>query len=236
MAALTRAELDREWRQSIARLSAVLGDPVKVASVPGGYYSREVGESAAAAGIEALFTSEPTAHGRDAEWLPRARPLRGAARDGAASGPPASPPAVPRNAGGRARCGRPSASPNRWAAASTSNCARPFSKERADDARTLHARFVAATAFAQSDPAERSRPDPGERPRARECLRRPILRGQTKYSRRQHPASQNRWPPSRSRRRNSRTRSKTRCANSWTPTMAPCAVRSSTSFPRTACR
>ncbi len=61
MAALSRAELDREWRQSIARLSAVLGDAVKVASVPGGYYSREVGESAAAAGIEALFTSEPTA-------------------------------------------------------------------------------------------------------------------------------------------------------------------------------
>ena len=61
MAALTRAELDREWRQSIARLSEVLGDAVKVASVPGGYYSREVGESAAAAGIEALFTSEPTA-------------------------------------------------------------------------------------------------------------------------------------------------------------------------------
>jgi peptidoglycan/xylan/chitin deacetylase (PgdA/CDA1 family) len=62
MAALTRAELDGEWRESLDRLSAVLGDPVKVASVPGGYYSREVGESAAAAGVEALFTSEPTAN------------------------------------------------------------------------------------------------------------------------------------------------------------------------------
>jgi peptidoglycan/xylan/chitin deacetylase (PgdA/CDA1 family) len=61
MATLTRTDLDREWRQSIDRLSRVLGDAVKVASVPGGYYSREVGESAAAAGIEALFTSEPTA-------------------------------------------------------------------------------------------------------------------------------------------------------------------------------
>jgi len=60
MAALTRAELDREWRQSIDRLSHVIGEPVRTASVPGGYYSREVGESAAAAGIEALFTSEPT--------------------------------------------------------------------------------------------------------------------------------------------------------------------------------
>ncbi len=61
MAALTRAELDGEWRQSVARLSEVVGEPVKVASVPGGYYSRRVGESAAAAGIEVLFTSEPTA-------------------------------------------------------------------------------------------------------------------------------------------------------------------------------
>jgi peptidoglycan/xylan/chitin deacetylase (PgdA/CDA1 family) len=61
MAALTRAELDGEWRESLVRLSSVLGDAVKVASVPGGYYSREVGESAAAAGVEALFTSEPTA-------------------------------------------------------------------------------------------------------------------------------------------------------------------------------
>ena len=60
MAALTRAELDREWRQSVQRLSEILGSNVTTASVPGGYYSREVGESAAAAGIETLFTSEPT--------------------------------------------------------------------------------------------------------------------------------------------------------------------------------
>jgi peptidoglycan/xylan/chitin deacetylase (PgdA/CDA1 family) len=61
MAALNRAELDREWRTSIARLSDLLGRPVAVASVPGGYYSREVGRSASAAGIRTLFTSEPTA-------------------------------------------------------------------------------------------------------------------------------------------------------------------------------
>jgi peptidoglycan/xylan/chitin deacetylase (PgdA/CDA1 family) len=60
MAALTRAELDREWRESLDRLASVLGDTVTVASVPGGYFSREVAQSAAAAGIEALFTSEPT--------------------------------------------------------------------------------------------------------------------------------------------------------------------------------
>ena len=60
MAALTRAALDREWRQSLERLSQILNRKVTAASVPGGYYSREVGESAAAAGIETLFTSEPT--------------------------------------------------------------------------------------------------------------------------------------------------------------------------------
>jgi peptidoglycan/xylan/chitin deacetylase (PgdA/CDA1 family) len=60
MAALTRAELDREWSASIAHLSDLTGERVTAASVPGGYYSHEVGRSAAAAGIGALFTSEPT--------------------------------------------------------------------------------------------------------------------------------------------------------------------------------
>ena len=61
MAALSRAQLDAEWSTSIARLSDLLGERVTVASVPGGYYSREVGGRAAAAGIAKLFTSEPTA-------------------------------------------------------------------------------------------------------------------------------------------------------------------------------
>jgi peptidoglycan/xylan/chitin deacetylase (PgdA/CDA1 family) len=61
MAALTRAELDREWRTSLACLADLAGERLTVASVPGGYYSREVGRSAAAAGITQLFTSEPTA-------------------------------------------------------------------------------------------------------------------------------------------------------------------------------
>jgi len=62
MAALNRSELDREWRTSLEHLSTLLHQPVTVASVPGGYYSREVGRSAAAAGITNLFTSEPTAY------------------------------------------------------------------------------------------------------------------------------------------------------------------------------
>src|SRR5450432_228377 len=60
MAALSRAEMDDEWRRSLGILSGILRADVKHASVPGGYYSRQVGESAAAAGVEALFTSEPT--------------------------------------------------------------------------------------------------------------------------------------------------------------------------------
>ena len=49
-----------EWRKSVDLLSQIIGTKIRVASVPGGYYSREVARQAAEAGIEALFTSEPT--------------------------------------------------------------------------------------------------------------------------------------------------------------------------------
>ncbi|HWB82784.1 MAG TPA: polysaccharide deacetylase family protein [Bryobacteraceae bacterium] len=49
-----------EWHGSTEALRKILGKPVRVASVPGGFYSRRVGEAAARAGIEVLFTSEPT--------------------------------------------------------------------------------------------------------------------------------------------------------------------------------
>ena len=61
MAQCTREELQREWRESTRVLEDILGEPVPVASVPGGYYSRLVGETAAEAGIRVLFNSEPTA-------------------------------------------------------------------------------------------------------------------------------------------------------------------------------
>jgi peptidoglycan/xylan/chitin deacetylase (PgdA/CDA1 family) len=57
----SRQEIDYEWIQSIHVLTELLGEEVSVASVPGGFYSREVAESAAAAGIHRLFTSEPVA-------------------------------------------------------------------------------------------------------------------------------------------------------------------------------
>ena len=53
-----------EWKGSTERLASIVAHPIKVASVPGGYYSRRVAEAAAAAGIETLFTSEPTARAR----------------------------------------------------------------------------------------------------------------------------------------------------------------------------
>ena len=48
-----------EWQNSAAVLSEIIGEPVCVASVPGGYYRRNVAQGAAAAGIRILFTSEP---------------------------------------------------------------------------------------------------------------------------------------------------------------------------------
>jgi peptidoglycan/xylan/chitin deacetylase (PgdA/CDA1 family) len=53
-------ELCREWSDSCATLGGILGDPVKVASVPDGYYSDVVAQTAAEAGLEVLFTSEAT--------------------------------------------------------------------------------------------------------------------------------------------------------------------------------
>ena len=54
------AQIENEWRESTRILSSILGTPIRVASVPGGYYSKKVAEAAAIAGIEVLFNSEPT--------------------------------------------------------------------------------------------------------------------------------------------------------------------------------
>jgi peptidoglycan/xylan/chitin deacetylase (PgdA/CDA1 family) len=52
--------LVEEWSRSTRLLADLLGQPVEVGSVPGGAFSRRVGGAAAAAGLRALFTSEPT--------------------------------------------------------------------------------------------------------------------------------------------------------------------------------
>ena len=61
MSHLSPQQMLQEWKASTERLEAIVGHPVTVASVPGGYYSTRVAEAAAEAGIDTLFTSEPTA-------------------------------------------------------------------------------------------------------------------------------------------------------------------------------
>jgi peptidoglycan/xylan/chitin deacetylase (PgdA/CDA1 family) len=59
MARCSRTQLLEEWRSSVRRLEDILGERVIAGSVPGGYFSRLVAESAAEAGLQYLFTSEP---------------------------------------------------------------------------------------------------------------------------------------------------------------------------------
>jgi peptidoglycan/xylan/chitin deacetylase (PgdA/CDA1 family) len=60
MSRCSNSELLAEWSQSRSMLGEILGEPVTVASVPGGYFSRRVAEAAERTGIRRLFTSEPT--------------------------------------------------------------------------------------------------------------------------------------------------------------------------------
>ncbi len=73
MGRLTRGELDEEWTRSRELLGELLGSPPRTASVPGGFLSEQVIASAAAAGYELLFTSEPTARVADRGLIVRGR-------------------------------------------------------------------------------------------------------------------------------------------------------------------
>ena len=57
--ALTPRRMLEEWHRSSDTLSQLLGECCATAAVPGGDISRQVLESGAAAGLRALFTSEP---------------------------------------------------------------------------------------------------------------------------------------------------------------------------------
>jgi peptidoglycan/xylan/chitin deacetylase (PgdA/CDA1 family) len=59
--------LREEWSRSVQVLQQILGEEVRVASVPGGAYSREVARAAAFAGIRSLFTSEPITRSHDVD-------------------------------------------------------------------------------------------------------------------------------------------------------------------------
>jgi peptidoglycan/xylan/chitin deacetylase (PgdA/CDA1 family) len=62
--ALDRPAMLREWTKSRDVLEQILGAPVTVASVPGGYFRRIAAETAAQAGLRTLFTSEPVSRSR----------------------------------------------------------------------------------------------------------------------------------------------------------------------------
>jgi peptidoglycan/xylan/chitin deacetylase (PgdA/CDA1 family) len=57
--ACSPARMRQEWTVSRQVLEDILGHEVPLASVPGGYYSRAVANSAAASGLRLLFNSEP---------------------------------------------------------------------------------------------------------------------------------------------------------------------------------
>jgi len=62
---LTPERMLEEWRTSGDAISEIVGAPCLTASVPGGDISRQVLESAARAGVQYLFTSEPWLSPRD---------------------------------------------------------------------------------------------------------------------------------------------------------------------------
>lgn len=55
----SRTQLLDEWSRSCDVLSEIVGAPITIGSVPGGFYSTDVARAAADAGITLLFNSEP---------------------------------------------------------------------------------------------------------------------------------------------------------------------------------
>ena len=62
-------QMRQEWTRSRQVLEDILGHDVTLASVPGGYYSRAVAQSACDAGLRFLFNSEPVISTRTDDGL-----------------------------------------------------------------------------------------------------------------------------------------------------------------------
>jgi peptidoglycan/xylan/chitin deacetylase (PgdA/CDA1 family) len=60
MSRMSKEALVREWTDSVRMLSSIVGGPILTASVPSGFYAPRVARAAAAAGIQQLFTQQPT--------------------------------------------------------------------------------------------------------------------------------------------------------------------------------
>ena len=67
---LARNEQLDEWRRSREALAELLGEPPAGASVPGGFFTPAVAETAAEAGYRWLMTSEPESRVRTASGIP----------------------------------------------------------------------------------------------------------------------------------------------------------------------
>lgn len=67
MSACAPEVLRGEWARSVRALEDILGEPVRIASVPGGSYSRKVARAAASAGVRILFTSEPVTRAHEVD-------------------------------------------------------------------------------------------------------------------------------------------------------------------------
>jgi peptidoglycan/xylan/chitin deacetylase (PgdA/CDA1 family) len=59
MSACSPEQMREEWLGSAKKLADITGEKTTIASVPGGHFSKRVAETAAEAGIEILFNSEP---------------------------------------------------------------------------------------------------------------------------------------------------------------------------------
>jgi peptidoglycan/xylan/chitin deacetylase (PgdA/CDA1 family) len=64
MSSLAPHQLRHEWAASVSRLSDLIGEEVRTASLPGGHYATAVAVAAARAGVAVLFTSEPLRRAR----------------------------------------------------------------------------------------------------------------------------------------------------------------------------
>ena len=63
-------EMFNEWRESIQILEEIIQSPITIASIPSGYNSKEVTNTANKAGIRTLYTSKPTTkHANNANML-----------------------------------------------------------------------------------------------------------------------------------------------------------------------
>lgn len=60
MASLDQASIKEEWEKSTNILGSIIKAPIKYASIPNGYQSRDILQSASICGIENLFNSCPT--------------------------------------------------------------------------------------------------------------------------------------------------------------------------------